>query len=68
MMDPDGRAAIDFGVYGVPETFVIDRDGLVLAKLLGAVDVATLERVVAEVEQGRSVTAENDRYRTGLGS
>jgi len=27
--DPDGRAAIDWGVYGVPETFVVDGDGII---------------------------------------
>jgi cytochrome c biogenesis protein CcmG/thiol:disulfide interchange protein DsbE len=33
--DADGRAAIDWGVYGVPETFVIDRDGIVRYKHVG---------------------------------
>jgi len=66
--DPGGRAAIDFGVFGVPETYVIDRGGVVMAKLLGAVDAATLERVVAQVEAGDTVSTSNDRYRTGPGS
>ena len=26
-VDPNGRTAIDWGVYGVPETFIVDRDG-----------------------------------------
>jgi len=34
--DISGRVAIDWGVYGVPETFVIDRDGKVAFKLIGA--------------------------------
>jgi len=67
-LDPGGRAAIDFGVFGVPETYVIAGDGTVMAKLLGAVDAATLERVVASVNDGRTVTEENDRYRTQPGS
>jgi cytochrome c biogenesis protein CcmG, thiol:disulfide interchange protein DsbE len=33
--DRDGRVAIDYGVYGVPETFVIDRDGVVRLKHVG---------------------------------
>lgn len=33
--DLDGRVGIDYGVYGVPETFVIDRDGLVRLKHVG---------------------------------
>jgi cytochrome c biogenesis protein CcmG/thiol:disulfide interchange protein DsbE len=34
--DDDGRVAIDFGVYGAPETFLISADGRVLAKQIGA--------------------------------
>ncbi|MEM1364839.1 MAG: DsbE family thiol:disulfide interchange protein [Pseudomonadota bacterium] len=30
--DPDGRVALDYGVYGVPETFLIDRDGVIRAR------------------------------------
>src|SRR2546427_12398549 len=36
-MDRTGRISIDFGVYGVPETFVVDQHGLVRAKYVGAV-------------------------------
>ena len=32
VMDQDGRVGIDYGVYGVPETFVIDRAGVVRYK------------------------------------
>lgn len=35
--DPAGKVSIDYGVYGVPETFVIDRRGIVRAKHVGAV-------------------------------
>ena len=35
--DISGRVAIDWGVYGVPETFVIDRDGRIAYKHIGAV-------------------------------
>jgi cytochrome c biogenesis protein CcmG, thiol:disulfide interchange protein DsbE len=34
-VDRDGRAGIDWGVYGVPETFVIDRAGVVRHKVIG---------------------------------
>lgn len=34
--DPGSRIAIDFGVFGVPETFFIDRDGKIAAKITGA--------------------------------
>lgn len=33
--DADGRVGIDFGVYGVPETFVIDRQGIIRYKQIG---------------------------------
>ncbi|HEV8553771.1 MAG TPA: DsbE family thiol:disulfide interchange protein [Casimicrobiaceae bacterium] len=35
--DLDGRVAIDWGVYGVPETFVIDRDGTIAYKHIGPI-------------------------------
>lgn len=34
--DPDGRNAIDWGVYGAPETFLISAEGIVLHKHIGA--------------------------------
>jgi cytochrome c biogenesis protein CcmG/thiol:disulfide interchange protein DsbE len=36
LIDFDGKVGIDFGVYGVPETFVIDAQGLVRFKHVGA--------------------------------
>jgi cytochrome c biogenesis protein CcmG, thiol:disulfide interchange protein DsbE len=36
LFDHDGRVGIDWGVYGVPETFVVDRDGLIRFKHVGA--------------------------------
>jgi cytochrome c biogenesis protein CcmG/thiol:disulfide interchange protein DsbE len=35
LFDGDGRVGIDFGVYGVPETFVIDRKGVIRFKQIG---------------------------------
>lgn len=37
LMDPDTRTAIDFGVYGVPETYFLDGDGRIAYKHVGAV-------------------------------
>ncbi len=36
-VDAEGRTGIDFGVYGVPETFVIDRDGVIRYKHIGPI-------------------------------
>jgi len=35
--DPDGRTGIEFGVYGVPETFVIDKAGIIRHKQIGPI-------------------------------
>lgn len=37
LFDQDGRVGIDYGVYGVPETFVIDRQGVIRFKQIGPV-------------------------------
>ena len=37
MFDVDGRVGIDYGVYGVPETFIIDRQGVIRYKHIGPV-------------------------------
>lgn len=42
LSDPGARAAIDYGLYGVPETFVIDQRGKVVRKFLGPVGPAQL--------------------------
>ena len=42
--DADGRAGIDWGVYGAPETFLIGQNGLVLYKHLGPLDRVIWER------------------------
>jgi cytochrome c biogenesis protein CcmG, thiol:disulfide interchange protein DsbE len=50
--DTSGRAAIEWGVYGVPETFIIGRDGRIAYKLVGPLTPDNLERVVKpEIEK-----------------
>jgi cytochrome c biogenesis protein CcmG/thiol:disulfide interchange protein DsbE len=45
-LDADGRTGIDYGVYGVPETFVIDRQGVVRLKVTGPLTAQTIvERI-----------------------
>jgi cytochrome c biogenesis protein CcmG/thiol:disulfide interchange protein DsbE len=41
-IDRDGRAGIDYGVYGVPETFFIDRQGIIRHKEAGPVTTQML--------------------------
>jgi cytochrome c biogenesis protein CcmG, thiol:disulfide interchange protein DsbE len=45
-MDLDGRVGIDYGVYGVPETYVIDKNGVIRYKQIGAVTPALLEQKI----------------------
>ena len=44
--DIDGRVAIDWGVYGVPETFVVDRQGHIAFKQVGPVTPQILETTI----------------------
>ncbi|SHN67601.1 cytochrome c biogenesis protein CcmG, thiol:disulfide interchange protein DsbE [Duganella sacchari] len=41
--DGDGKTGIEFGVYGVPETFVIDKQGLIRLKLTGGLTSAQIK-------------------------
>lgn len=55
--DESGRAGIEWGVYGVPETFVIDGDGRVIYKHIGPImpgDIEEKIRPVIEAASGRS--------------
>ncbi len=45
-VDLDGRVGIDYGVYGVPETFVIDKQGVVRYKQIGPLTVESLQQKV----------------------
>jgi cytochrome c biogenesis protein CcmG/thiol:disulfide interchange protein DsbE len=53
--DADGRTGIDYGVYGVPETYVIDKQGVIQYKQIGAVTPDNLRDkilpLVAELEK-----------------
>ena len=42
---PNGRAAIEWGVYGVPETFIVGRDGRIAYKLVGPITPENLDTV-----------------------
>lgn len=44
--DRDGRIGIDWGVYGVPETFVIDKKGIIRHKFTGPLTAEDLERTL----------------------
>ena len=50
--DRDGRVAIDWGVYGVPETFVVDRQGRIAHKHIGTLTKKTLDNEILPIIYG----------------
>ncbi len=52
MMDMDGRVGMDFGVYGLPETYLIDRDGVVRFKHAGALTPEVLQQKLLPLLRG----------------
>lgn len=51
-MDRGSRIAIDYGVWGLPETFIIDRDGRITYKHVGALGWATITAKLEEAMRG----------------
>ena len=47
--DISGRVAIDWGVYGVPETFIIGRDGVIAYKHIGAITPEVLSKTIMPI-------------------
>lgn len=54
--DLDGKVGIDFGVYGVPETFVIDRKGIIRYKHIGPVTEDVLKNELLPIIEKLKVT------------
>ncbi|SDM25963.1 cytochrome c biogenesis protein CcmG, thiol:disulfide interchange protein DsbE [Methylobacterium phyllostachyos] len=55
--DASGRAAIDFGVYGVPETFIIGPDGVIRDKLVGILTPENFASVLTRIRAAGKVAA-----------
>jgi cytochrome c biogenesis protein CcmG/thiol:disulfide interchange protein DsbE len=56
--DPGGRIAIDYGVYGIPETFVVGRDGRIGYKHIGLIGPPTLDARIQGALQGGATPQE----------
>ncbi|HXV70228.1 MAG TPA: TlpA disulfide reductase family protein [Acidimicrobiia bacterium] len=54
LADPGSRTAIAYGVFGIPETFFIDREGVVVGKIIGESDAFTLGAAIDAIERGES--------------
>ncbi len=50
--DITGKISIDYGIYGVPETFIIDRQGKIVFKRAGAVQWETLAKALEPLLRG----------------
>lgn len=55
VVDPDSRAGVEFGIFGLPATFFIDRDGLIIGKVIGPVDYLSLVSIIEQVDAGEPV-------------
>ena len=53
LADPRGRVALDYGVAGIPESFLISPDGVVAAKIVGGVQAVRLDEVLNQAKAGR---------------
>lgn len=65
LADPGSRTAIAYGVFGIPETFFIDEDGLVVGKIIGESDALTLGATIDAIKRGerpgQSVTGDTQQ-------
>jgi len=52
LLDPEGKVAIAYGVYGVPETFFIDGQGTITAKFVGPLDPDSLSARLRQAMRG----------------
>lgn len=48
LSDPDGRAGVEFGVTGVPETYLVGRDGVILDKYTGPLQAADVDALARQ--------------------
>jgi cytochrome c biogenesis protein CcmG/thiol:disulfide interchange protein DsbE len=51
VVDADGRVGIDYGVYGVPESFLIDKAGIIRYKQIGPITADTLKNKILPLAQ-----------------
>ena len=52
--DGSGRVSIDWGVYGVPESFIVDNDGIIRFKWIGPMTPESIEKVIVpEIEKAK---------------
>lgn len=55
--DLEGKISLEYGVYGVPETFLIDAQGVIRSKVVGGVSFKRLEEEMLKMHSGLTQTA-----------
>ena len=65
LLDPGSRTAIGFGLYGVPETYIIDPGGVVLAKHVGPVTESGLDEYIRRARRAGAVPGASAQQREG---
>jgi cytochrome c biogenesis protein CcmG, thiol:disulfide interchange protein DsbE len=55
LVDAGSRIAVSYGLYGVPETFIIDQDGIVVHKQIGPITLGRLREIIEPLLQDREV-------------
>lgn len=51
LVDDDGRTAFAYGVFGIPETFFIGRDGVISGRHIGPIDEETLNGAIDKLRR-----------------
>jgi cytochrome c biogenesis protein CcmG/thiol:disulfide interchange protein DsbE len=54
LADPGSRTAIAYGVFGIPETFFINEEGIVVGKIIGESDALTLGATIDAIKRGET--------------
>jgi cytochrome c biogenesis protein CcmG/thiol:disulfide interchange protein DsbE len=57
LVDPRSRISVDYGVSGVPETYFITSEGIILGKHVGPIDPDTLKQRISELTKAGGSTA-----------
>ena len=55
--DPDGVIALDYGVTGIPESYLVDPDGFVVSKIVGGVSADQLDALVSAAQEQREASS-----------
>lgn len=53
VMDPDSRATVELGVFGIPETYFVDREGIIRGKVQGEISPSLLLATIEDLIAGR---------------